>query len=177
MKLILPLVGWQVRWVPTPCPWGARHACMQPCWEDATGKHKANQPTETFPVLAFIRWKEARNDKNALPSWRHTLLHIGQMEEEKRVRVTYIFVGWYQRRRSGALTSLQCNWSSTKGLRSERGHSSCTRLPPQIESSTVRKVVQQERKKTIWDGDEKPLMWLGIWQQTDGRKGCQLAKH
>lgn len=42
--------------------------CLLSCWEDATGKHKANQPAETFPVLTLSNEKKPANGTNALPS-------------------------------------------------------------------------------------------------------------
>lgn len=39
---------------------GTLCACLKPQWEDAEGKHKANQLTETFPVLVLSDEKKPK---------------------------------------------------------------------------------------------------------------------
>lgn len=39
---------------------GTRCACLRSRWEDAKGKHEANQLRETFPVLVLSDEKETK---------------------------------------------------------------------------------------------------------------------
>lgn len=152
MKLILPFMGWQVSQVPTPCPGGTWHACMQSWWDNAISRQrhflcwlyqmKRSQHVAKMPFL------HNGTHVNILPEWRKENggwgnVHLCGMTSETSLRST-------------DLTPVQViihkraeMWSPREQHRG--GHSSCTRLPPQIESSALKRVVEQEKKKIIWD--------------------------
>lgn len=184
MKLILSLVGGQARRVPSLRPCWTWRACLRSRWEGATGKHEGQSANRHFLCSLYQMGRSQQTTKmpclndgtdfNTLPGPRKIgggewgNIHPWRMTSEASLR-------------SADLTHKQSiihkraeKWSPHEQRRGS--HSPCTRTPPRIESSPTKKGFSKKERKSNLIAT-KPFSEFGIWQQTDGRQGCQLATH